>query len=251
MTGAAPAIIYSDRGETENRVVTAAQRPAGNILFEQDWAPSRWEPFEPETKPLAAFAQIYLASAAAQYECVEPSTEDETGNGALPGKFITTELVWPVQNNAAEELINGHAQNIQEMEARHQRELEEQRARLTQVLSQGFADAVSSFETRIAAELNTRLSSLLAPFLTEHAKRASIAAIVEELLSLILSGKLSPIKLSGPAPMISHIKQAMGNAGDRIVFADVLSPDMVIEADSQIISTRLAEWTDCLRAALS
>jgi hypothetical protein len=242
----------SDGGETETHTARAALRPAANILFEEDRAPSRWEPFEPESKPLAAFAQIYLASAsAAPDEGAQPSVEGETNDGSSPEKFAAGEMVWPVQNSAAEELILSHAQSLQEMEARHKQDLEELCARLTQDLSQGFADAVGALETRIAAELNTRLSSLLAPFLTEQAKRAGIAAIVEELLSVILSGKLSPIRISGPAPMINEVRQAMGSAGDRIVFADVLSPDLVIEIDSHIISTRLSEWSDCLQAALS
>lgn len=230
----------------------SAAQPAANILFEEDWAQSRWEPFEPEAKPLAAFAHVYLASASsAPDEGLEPLAERETDDVSSPGSFVTADMAWPAQNNAAEDLIHGQAQRIQEMEALHLRQLEELRARLTQDLSQGFADAVSAVETRIAAELNCRLSSLLAPFLTEQAKKASVAAIVEELLSLILTGKLSPIKLSGPALMISDVRQAMGSAGDRIVFTDILSPDLVIEVDSQIISTRLSEWSDCLQAALS
>jgi hypothetical protein len=241
-----------DAGETATHLARTAPRPAANILFEEDRAPSRWEPFEAECKPLTAFAQIYLASASAEPdENLEPSAEGEADDASSPDRSVTAEIVWPVQNETADELIQNHVQSIHEMEARHQQELEEVRASLTQDLSKGFAAAVGAFETRFAAEVNTRVSSLLAPFLTEQAKRASVAAIVEELLSLILSGKLSPIKLSGPAPMISEVRQAMGSAGDRIVFADVQSPDLVIEIDSHIISTRLSEWSDCLQAALS
>jgi hypothetical protein len=248
--GSARAPAHS--GEMENQLSGTAPRPAASILFEDDRAPSRWEPFEPEPKPLAAFAQIYLASASvAPDEGEESSAEGEPGDAASPGRFAAAEMVWRAQNDAAEDLKHSHAQGIQEIEARHQQELDELQRRLTQNLSQSFADAVNTLEMRIAAELNTRLSSLLAPFLSEHAKRASAAAIVEELLSLILSGKLSPIKLSGPAPMISEVRQAMGSAGDRIVFADVQSPELVIEIDAHIISTRIAEWSDCLQAALS
>jgi hypothetical protein len=238
-------------GGAEAGSLSAALRPSANILFEEDRAPGQWEPFETESKPLAAFAQLFAASAAVQTERAAAPAEGETDSQSTAGAFAAADLIWPVQNHAAEELIRSHAQIIQEMETRHRQEIDETQARLTKDFSRQFASAAGSFETQIAAELNAGLSRLLAPFLTEQAKRASVAAIVEELLSLILSGKLSPIKLSGPTPLIGEVRLAMGNAADRIVFADVLSPELVIEIDTHIISTRLSEWSDCLRAALS
>jgi hypothetical protein len=252
MTAVSSARIYTRGGEAEHRAVKAFLRPAGPVFFEDDEAMSDWQPFEPEHDSFAAFSQTDPAQGTVPLD-ENPAQQASGDMGAEPpaGKFITTDMVWPVQSGAGEELMNSHALSIEQMEARHRLELDELQSRLTKDLSQGFADALYSFETRIAAEIETRLSSLLAPLLTEHAKRASVGAIVYELRSLILAGKMTTVKLSGPAPVISEIKKALGGAGDRIKIGNEVSPDIVIDVDSHIISTRLTEWSDSLTAALT
>jgi hypothetical protein len=252
MTGGSSARIYPHDADAGHRAAKAFLRPVGPVFFEEDEAASDWQPFEPEHEPSAAFTQIDTAPAAVPLDESPAQLASGDMDAELsPGIFITTDMVWPAQSSAAEELMNSHAQSIESMEARHRLELDELQSRLTKDLSQGFSDALYSFETRIAAEIKTRLSSLLAPLLTEHAKMASVAAIVDELRSLILAGKMTMVKLSGPAPVISEIKKAMGGAGDRIKIGNEVSPDIVIEVDSHIISTRLTEWSDSLTAALT
>jgi hypothetical protein len=252
MTGASLARSYMRGGGAEDRLVSVTLPSAGNIFFEEDRALSGWEPFEPEKESISAFSQLGSARALlAPDEMAAHCEGSDAGEECLPDKFAATDMVWPVEGLVTEELVRSHALDIQEMEERHRQELEEQQSRLTQNMSQGFADAVCAIEKRVSDELMTRLASLLAPLLTEHAQRTSVAAVVEELRSLVLSGKMTSVKMSGPASMVSKIKEAMGGAGDRITIGEERSPDVVVEVDSQIISTRLAEWSESLRAALS
>jgi hypothetical protein len=252
VTSASAARIHMHGGDTGHPAVKAFLRTVETVYFEEDRVLSGWQPFEPEDEPLAAFAQIDPAPAAVPPdESPAQQVIGDRGTEHSQGKFITADMVWPAQSCVSEELMDSHARSLEHMEAKHRQELDDAQSRLTQDLSQGFADALCSFETRTAAEIKTRLSSLLVPLLTDHAKRASVSAIVDELRRLILSGKMTQVKLSGPASAISEIKKAMGGAGDRIKIGGELSPDIIIEVDSHIISTRLAEWSDSLTAALT
>ena len=215
-------------------------------LFERDADTRIWQPLEIESMHSIEFSPLMpvLSEDLAPPETGLPRPEDTP-----PTSYAGQD--WSSFAHANDDLVREHVSHVEELQQRHQLEIEALRQAHANEMAQKLTGALKSSEEVLAQEVSDRLTRILAPIIAGHARKISIHAVIAELKRLLASGETSRILVTGPLDLINVVRASMGDDAARLAFEETGSADLTVEVNSSVIATRLTEWRKILLEALA
>ncbi len=107
---------------------------------------------------------------------------------------------------------------------------------------QHFAVALAEAEDKLTELVCSSVAGILANILNDELVRKSVEALAGRVREVTGPGGALRIDVRGPGSLYEKLKDALGENAPELCHTEDNSPDLVIEIDSQIVSSRIGEW---------
>jgi hypothetical protein len=134
--------------------------------------------------------------------------------------------------------------------ARHLEELNDQRAIWVEQQALQLSAQISTAVERLEANLSERVANILRPFVSEAFRQQSLAEFKDVISTLLSSRGASPLRISGPADLLSAMKSHLGQYESAIEFLPGEHVEVSVVAQDTIAQTQLNSWFVRLAQAL-
>lgn len=118
-------------------------------------------------------------------------------------------------------------------------------------IARDFATALVEAEEKMTELVCTSVAGILAGILNEELVRKSIEALAGRLREISGAGGALRIDVRGPVSLFEKLKIALGENVPELRYTEDNDPDLTIEIDSQIISSRIGEWRHSVEGCFS
>lgn len=217
-----------------------ALSPWAFVAFESEVAQAIWEAFEPEPIQAAHFAP--LENPAPENPSMLPSAERAEPNSFLPVLAPQMRI-----ETGADEATLQFEERLRAVEESHQAALVRLEQKYAVELAGTLTSQIEMQGGQLADEIGGRLTRLLAPVLAEHARKASLAALIRDLQRILTSSDLNRTVLSGPPDLVAQVQAELGEQVSRIQIVETDAVDVTVRLDSEVLATRLSAWTAVLK----
>jgi hypothetical protein len=219
--------------------------PWAYIAFESDGPKLEWEPFEPEVWPQELFAPLERDSAGDRLECPQPGS-DNTSSAPIE----VTQAVC-VQEDHQSNGIARYERQLQELQESHQAALAQLEQTYVAEMLQRLTAQLQEMSGKLAQETGDQLARLLAPLLSDHARKASMAALTRDLQRLLSSNDVTRLRMTGPQLLIKQVQENLGEGASRIDMLETDGVDVTVETDGEILATKLSGWAAILKEVVA
>jgi hypothetical protein len=127
---------------------------------------------------------------------------------------------------------------------RLQRELGEKAAAI-------IATRLDAMEQRIADTAAAAAARLLGSVLSDDLRRRSVESLARSIREAASDREAVRIRVHGPQSLFESLRDALGEDGAALDFAETASFDLTVSIDGSLLETRLGEWASVLAEALS
>jgi hypothetical protein len=134
--------------------------------------------------------------------------------------------------------------------ARHLEELNDQRVIWVEQQALQLSAQISTAVEGIEANLSERVANILRPFVSEAFRQQTLAEFKDVLATLLSSRGASPLRISGPADLLSAMKSNLGQYESAIEFLPGEHVEVSVVAQDTIAQTQLNSWSVRLAQAL-
>lgn len=114
-----------------------------------------------------------------------------------------------------------------------------------------FAAALSGAEEKLTELVCGSVAGVLAGIVNDELVRRSIEALAGRLQGIAGAGGALRIDVKGPVSLFEKLKAALGEDVPEFRYTEDDTPDLTIEVDSQIVSSRIGEWRQSVEGCLS
>jgi hypothetical protein len=132
------------------------------------------------------------------------------------------------------------AQALARAETQHAAERARWASEQADELAARLISAVETLEARIA----DAVGRVLAPFVTAELRSKSVEALVDAIGALLSSGSNPALRVSGPADLLSALRERLGAVTVSIEWQPNEQVDVTISADDSVIETGIQGWLD-------
>lgn len=145
-------------------------------------------------------------------------------------------------NDADQEIARIREDHAAELEKVRRESFDQQLAELTE----RFADA----ETGLLKQLEAGVAKTLADLLGDQIAEESLTMVSKWLKARIEQPGLLQVEISGPKELNLKLMRMLGESADQYRITENESPDIQIDVDGEVLSTRLGEWRKMVEGCL-
>lgn len=118
-------------------------------------------------------------------------------------------------------------------------------------IARRFAAALAEVEETLTELVCGSVAGILAGILNDELVRKSVEALASRLQEVTRSSGALQIDVKGPVSLFEKLQDALGENMPELRHTEDGSPDLVIEIDSQIVSSRIGEWRQSVEGCFS
>ncbi|MEX0346156.1 MAG: hypothetical protein AB3N20_14625 [Rhizobiaceae bacterium] len=149
------------------------------------------------------------------------------------------------------DITSNHAeQEIARIREEHAAELEQVRQECADQQLAEFAERFAEAEARLLRQLETGVAKTLADLLGERIAEESLTMVCKWLKARIEQPGLLQVEISGPTELNLKLMRMLGDGTDKYRITEKDSPDIQIDVDGEVLSTRLGEWKKMVEGCL-
>lgn len=149
------------------------------------------------------------------------------------------------------ESASDHAeQEIARIRADHAAELEKVRQECADRQLAELAERFTEAEAKLLRQLETGVAKTLADLLGDRIADESLSMVCKWLKARIEQPGLQQVEISGPNELNLKLMRMLGESTDQYKITENESPDIQIDVDGEVLSTRLGEWKKMVEGCL-
>ncbi len=187
------------------------------------------------------------------YQTPYPETAEVYLDGStVPAETNDTEQHGPSEepDNQLERSTNHAEQEIARIREEHAAELEKVRQECADRQLAEFAERFAEADAGLLRQLEMGVAKTLADLLGERIADESLTMVCKWLKARIEQPGLLQVEISGPKELNLKLMRMLGESTDRYRITENESPDIQIDVDGEVLSTRLGEWRKMVEGCL-
>ena len=149
------------------------------------------------------------------------------------------------------ELEARHESELDAAAARHAAELEALRTELETIAAQSIPEAIEARSAEIADAVAGDVAEILAPLIDEIVRARVVAQLAAEIRGVLDIDNAGQITVTGPESLVAALSDRLGADAGRISDIHAEQFDIEIETDRTLLASRLSEWTQALKESLA